>query len=130
MLARSGPLPAEPGWAYELKWDGFRAIVRTGEGFQVRSRRGWNMTPHLPVLRDGRGGVRARRLRQIVVVGAAAGLVLAAGQGAVGAPLRPARVAVDASLTADYRFQNSLVSSVGFHPPDLVDLGGLKNSFV
>ena len=47
MLARSGSLPVEAGWSYELKWDGFRAIVRSGRGFRVRSRRGWNMTPLL-----------------------------------------------------------------------------------
>jgi len=52
MLARSGPLPLEPGWAYELKLDGFRALVRAGERFEVRSRRGWNMTPHLPELAE------------------------------------------------------------------------------
>jgi len=32
MLARSGRLPDDPGWAYELKLDGFRAIVRAGDG--------------------------------------------------------------------------------------------------
>jgi bifunctional non-homologous end joining protein LigD len=50
MLARSGPLPSEPGWAFELKWDGFRALARTGSEFQVRSRRGWNMTTLVPEL--------------------------------------------------------------------------------
>jgi bifunctional non-homologous end joining protein LigD len=50
MLARSGRLPLEGGWSYELKWDGFRAIVRTGNDFRVRSRRGWNMTELLPEL--------------------------------------------------------------------------------
>jgi bifunctional non-homologous end joining protein LigD len=50
MLARSGPLPLEPGWSYELKWDGFRALVRSGGEFRVRSRRGWNITPLLPEL--------------------------------------------------------------------------------
>ena len=50
MLARSGWLPLEHGWSYELKWDGFRAMVRTGEGFRVCSRRGWNMTALLPEL--------------------------------------------------------------------------------
>jgi len=39
MLARSGPLPAEPGYAFELKWDGFRALVRCGELFRVRFHR-------------------------------------------------------------------------------------------
>jgi len=27
-------------YAYEVKWDGFRAIASTEEGFRVRSRRG------------------------------------------------------------------------------------------
>jgi hypothetical protein len=47
MLARPGTLPTGAGWSYELKWDGFRAIVRRGREFRVRSRRGWNMTPLL-----------------------------------------------------------------------------------
>ena len=29
MLSRPGPLPSGLGWSYELKWDGFRAIVST-----------------------------------------------------------------------------------------------------
>jgi len=33
MLARSGPLPTRPGWSFEPKWDGFRAIVRTGDDY-------------------------------------------------------------------------------------------------
>jgi bifunctional non-homologous end joining protein LigD len=51
MLARPGPLPSGPSWSFELKWDGFRAIVSTENGLRVRSRRGWNMTPVLPELR-------------------------------------------------------------------------------
>jgi bifunctional non-homologous end joining protein LigD len=47
MLARSGELPTGNGWAYELKWDGFRAIVSTQDGLRVRSRHGWNMTMQL-----------------------------------------------------------------------------------
>jgi ATP-dependent DNA ligase len=31
MLAKPGPLPTSDGWSYEPKWDGFRAIVRSGE---------------------------------------------------------------------------------------------------
>ncbi len=41
-------LPTRPGWSFEPKWDGFRAIVRTGVDYTVRSRRGWRMTEHLP----------------------------------------------------------------------------------
>jgi bifunctional non-homologous end joining protein LigD len=52
MLARSGRLPSESGYAFELKWDGFRALARTGDDFRVRSRRGWNMTELLPELRN------------------------------------------------------------------------------
>ena len=44
MLARSGRLPASGAYAYEVKWDGFRAIVSTEGRLRVRSRRGWNMT--------------------------------------------------------------------------------------
>jgi ATP-dependent DNA ligase len=51
MLSRSGPLPSGARWSFELKWDGFRAIVSTEDGLRVRSRRGWNMTPVLPELR-------------------------------------------------------------------------------
>jgi ATP dependent DNA ligase domain len=51
MLARSGPLSSRGDWAYEVKWDGFRAIVSTeGETLRVRSRRGWNMTDLVPEL--------------------------------------------------------------------------------
>jgi hypothetical protein len=51
MLAKPGPLPTGPGWSYEVKWDGFRALVSTADGLKVRSRRGWNMTGALPELR-------------------------------------------------------------------------------
>ena len=50
MLARSGRLPEQDGYTYEPKWDGFRAIVRCGREFRVRSRRGWNMASRLPEL--------------------------------------------------------------------------------
>jgi ATP dependent DNA ligase domain len=50
MLARPGPLPTHGQWAYEVKWDGFRAIVSTESELQVRSRRGWKMTELVPEL--------------------------------------------------------------------------------
>jgi bifunctional non-homologous end joining protein LigD len=52
MLARSGRLPVRGAWAYEVKWDGFRAIVSTEGPLRVRSRRGWNMTPKLDFLAE------------------------------------------------------------------------------
>ena len=50
MVSRPGPLPSGPGWSYEVKWDGFRALVSTVDGLRVRSRRGWNMTETVPEL--------------------------------------------------------------------------------
>jgi hypothetical protein len=50
MLAKSGRLPTRGEWAYEVKWDGFRAIVSTEGKLRVRSGRGWNMTPHVDFL--------------------------------------------------------------------------------
>jgi bifunctional non-homologous end joining protein LigD len=43
-------LPASGDYAYELKWDGFRAIVSTEGELRVRSRRGWDMTEHVGFL--------------------------------------------------------------------------------
>jgi ATP-dependent DNA ligase len=52
MLARSGRLPMSGDYAYEVKWDGFRALVGSVSGLRVRSRRGWDMTERVPEL-DG-----------------------------------------------------------------------------
>jgi bifunctional non-homologous end joining protein LigD len=50
MLARSGRLPASGDYSFELKWDGFRAIVSTEGPLRVCSRRGWDMTEHAAFL--------------------------------------------------------------------------------
>ena len=52
MLSRPGPLPSGSGWSYEVKWDGFRAVVSTQDGLRVRSRRGWDMTHAVPELAE------------------------------------------------------------------------------
>src|SRR6266581_4970798 len=57
MLARSGSLPTRGRWAYEVKWDGLRAIVRAGDDYGVRSRRGWDMTALVPELQALPAGV-------------------------------------------------------------------------
>src|SRR5919204_3584105 len=49
MLARPDALP-RGDYAFEVKWDGFRALVSTEEGLEVRSRRGWGMGERLPEL--------------------------------------------------------------------------------
>jgi bifunctional non-homologous end joining protein LigD len=52
MLARSGRLPVSGDYSYEVKWDGFRAIVSTEGPLRVRSRRGWDMTEHVGFLAE------------------------------------------------------------------------------
>jgi bifunctional non-homologous end joining protein LigD len=54
MLARSGELPAEDGrWAYEVKWDGVRAIGYVEGGrLRLASRNGRDITPRYPELRE------------------------------------------------------------------------------
>src|SRR3954451_4717952 len=57
MLASSGPLPSGPGWAYEFKWDGIRAIaVITGGESRFYARSGVEVPPAYPELaRIGEG---------------------------------------------------------------------------
>jgi bifunctional non-homologous end joining protein LigD len=50
MLARSGPLPARRGYAFEVKWDGFRCLLSTEQRLRIVSRRGWEMTQLVPEL--------------------------------------------------------------------------------
>jgi len=52
MLARSGRLPTSSSYSFEVKWDGFRAIVSTEGPLRVRSRRGWNMREQAAFLAD------------------------------------------------------------------------------
>jgi hypothetical protein len=46
MLAKPGPRPIGVGWL-EPKWDGFRAIIRSGDRYCVRSQSvgGWQAAP-------------------------------------------------------------------------------------
>jgi bifunctional non-homologous end joining protein LigD len=54
MLARTGSLPTDDGkWAYEIKWDGVRAIAYAQGGrLRLASRNGRDITPRYPELRD------------------------------------------------------------------------------
>jgi hypothetical protein len=55
MLVRSAPLPTGPGWRYEPKLDGYRALVCTDRNrLSVHSRRGWDMTARVPELAQAR----------------------------------------------------------------------------
>ncbi|WP_433613067.1 non-homologous end-joining DNA ligase [Dactylosporangium sp. CA-139114] len=57
MLASSGALPAGPGWSYEFKWDGIRAIAVVREGVtRLFARSGAEVTAAYPELAGvGRG---------------------------------------------------------------------------
>jgi bifunctional non-homologous end joining protein LigD len=51
MLASTGPLPRGPGWAYELKWDGIRAIAVCRRGVtRLYGRRGNEVSAAYPEL--------------------------------------------------------------------------------
>ena len=50
MLLRSGRLPTGGDYAFEPKWDGFRALVSRNGHLRVRSRRGWDLTSLVPEL--------------------------------------------------------------------------------
>jgi bifunctional non-homologous end joining protein LigD len=54
MLAKAGPLPRDDDhWAYEIKWDGVRAIgVVDGGRLRLSSRNGRDITPRYPELRE------------------------------------------------------------------------------
>src|SRR4051794_768748 len=53
MLARQGGLPRDDGWAFEIKWDGVRAIAYIDGGrLSLRSRNQTNITPRYPELRE------------------------------------------------------------------------------
>jgi len=51
MLAVTGPLPGGPGWAYEFKWDGVRALATVGGGrVRLAARSGVDITAAYPEL--------------------------------------------------------------------------------
>lgn len=51
MLATSGPVPAGPGWAFEFKWDGVRAVAAAADGaVRLTSRLGNDVTAGYPEL--------------------------------------------------------------------------------
>ncbi|WKU02332.1 non-homologous end-joining DNA ligase [Micromonospora soli] len=50
MLASSGALPTGPGWGYEFKWDGVRAIAYVDKGLRLLSRNDRDVTRAYPEL--------------------------------------------------------------------------------
>ena len=65
MLARAGKLPAEGrGWAYEIKWDGVRAIAYSTPGeLRLESRNLKEITAQYPELGSAQPRARARTRR-------------------------------------------------------------------
>ena len=53
MLAVTQPVPfSRSGWWFETKWDGYRAIVSSGEHYRVYSRRGHDLLASYPALQE------------------------------------------------------------------------------
>jgi len=71
MLATAGPLPAgQPGWAFEMKWDGQRALCYvTGDRVRVVSRTGRDITAGYPELAGLAAAVRAAGAERAVLDG-------------------------------------------------------------
>jgi Transferase family len=67
MLATTGPLPSGPGWSYEFKWDGVRAIATVAGGrLRLHARSGAEITiayPELAGLATAVGAAEVDRLR-------------------------------------------------------------------
>src|SRR4051812_29605528 len=62
MLAASGPAPAGPGWATEVKWDGLRGQLRhDGRRTTLRSRNGHDLSVAFPELVDEAARLLGRR---------------------------------------------------------------------
>jgi bifunctional non-homologous end joining protein LigD len=62
MLAReTSSLPDGPGWAFEIKWDGVRALAHDdGSRVRIRSRRGEEITDRYPELAGLHGALAGR----------------------------------------------------------------------
>jgi bifunctional non-homologous end joining protein LigD len=71
MLATAGPLPVgQPGWAFEMKWDGLRAITYiTGDAIRLVSRTGRDITHAYPELAGLAAAVRAAGAERAVLDG-------------------------------------------------------------
>ncbi|HLV58067.1 MAG TPA: non-homologous end-joining DNA ligase [Natronosporangium sp.] len=103
MLAVSGPLPTGPGWAYEFKWDGVRAVAVVREGrLRLYARSGAEITAAYPELADLAGAVPDAVLDGEIVVLDRAGVpsfAALAERMHVREPARAARLAASTPVT-------------------------------
>jgi bifunctional non-homologous end joining protein LigD len=128
MLATAGPLPAgQPGWAFEMKWDGLRAISYvTGAGVRLVSRTGRDITHAYPELAGLAAAVRAAGAERAVLDGEIVALATVPGA-AAGAAGRPSFEALqqrmNLSAADDVRLLASRVP-VTYLAFDLLSLNG------
>jgi bifunctional non-homologous end joining protein LigD len=117
MLAReSKRLPGEPGWAFEVKWDGIRALLDgAAEPARLQSRRGESITQRYP------------ELSGLVALAAAEGAVLDGEIVALGPDGKPSfqllqrRIGVADPAAARRRAESLPATYLAF---DLLALGG------
>src|SRR4051812_9221780 len=72
MLATGGELPTGAGWAYELKWDGVRALAVVSQarpGWRLYARSGADITAGYPELAALAAAVRATDIDDVVLDG-------------------------------------------------------------
>ena len=64
MEARSVPdLPADPGWQFEPKWDGFRCLAyKSGDEIELRAKSGKSLTRYFPEMRAALAGAPVDRM--------------------------------------------------------------------
>ncbi|MDQ2875166.1 MAG: non-homologous end-joining DNA ligase, partial [Actinomycetota bacterium] len=87
----AGPVPVgQPGWAFEMKWDGLRALTYvTRDGVRLASRTGRDITHAYPELAGLAAAVRAAGAEQAVLDGEIVALTSTPGPAAISAGWRP-----------------------------------------
>lgn len=108
-------LPAGDGWAYEIKWDGVRALAHCGEQPRIYSRRGEQITARYPEL-AGIGEAVAGR--EAVLDGE---IVTFDAEGKPSFQLLQRRMGVSSPLTVQRRVPETPVTFIAF---DLLSLDG------
>lgn len=69
MLATAGRIPEGPGWAYEVKWDGMRALLDVGAGIRLTTRTEADATVAFPELAACGEALRQRGVTDVLVDG-------------------------------------------------------------
>ena len=103
MLAMTGALPAGPGWGYEFKWDGVRALADLGrDGGRFYARSGVEITaayPELAALHEQAGAVLLDGEVVVLTEGGQPSFTALAERMHVRDPVRAARLAATLPVT-------------------------------